>query len=53
MMKMGHSLRPSLYYFELTAALRQSYDGPVWCDCERRVEQIADRPRAFGYPEGL
>ena len=50
---MGHSLRPSLYYFELTAALRRSYDGPVWCDCERRVEQIADRPRAFGYPEGL
>ena len=44
---MGDSLRPSLDYFELTAALRRSYDGLVWCDCESKS------PIDHARPEGL
>ena len=48
---MGRSLFPSLYYLELTAALRRGNDGPLWCQCECHVHQFADgaAPYALGF----
>ena len=50
---MGHSLFASLYYLELTAAIRRSYDRPLQGCNECGIEQFANRPRVIGNADGL